>query len=134
MQARAERRSLVTRSTILLGALPRMMRSIVERAVASQVDLQLAEDCGDAGVEDAVARCDPDVLIVEERADRNEAFYRPMLLKHPSLKVVILTEGGRNATLIGFRRVLFADASSTTLIDVIRSELKHERRVKSEEE
>jgi hypothetical protein len=102
-----------------------MMRSIVETGVASQADLQLAECQGDE-VGDAVARWRADVLIVEERADRSEAYYRPLLLRHPSLKVFILTQGGRDVTLIGFRRVRFADASPTTLIDAIRSELRHE--------
>jgi hypothetical protein len=116
----------VPRSTILLSALPRMMRSIVEQAVASQADLQVAEDCEDADLEVAVTQCRADVLIVAERADRTEAFYRPLLLTHPSLKVLIVTQGGRNATLIGFRRVRLSDASPASLIDAIRSELQHE--------
>lgn len=103
-----------------------MMRSIVEGAVASQADLQLADDCESGDVEDAVARCEADVLIVEERADRSEAFYRPLLLRHPSLKVFILTQEGRNVTLIGFRRVRFVDASPASLVEAIRSELQHE--------
>jgi len=101
------------------------MRSIVETAVANQPDLQLA-DCQGDEVGDAVARSGADVLIVEERADRSEAYYRPLLLRHPALKVFILTQGGRNVTLIGFRRVRLADASPTTLIDAIRSELRNE--------
>jgi hypothetical protein len=113
----------VTRSTILLSALPRMMRSIVERAVASEADLHLAEDCEGSDLEDAVTRCGADVLIVAESADRTEAFYRPLCVTHPSLKVLILTQGGRNATVIGFRRVYLSDASPTSLIDAIRSEL-----------
>jgi hypothetical protein len=102
-----------------------MMRTIVETGMVSQADLQLAE-CGGEEIGDAVARWRADVLIVEERADRSEAYYRPLLLRHPSLKVFILTQGGRNVTLIGFRRVRIADASPTTLIDAIRSELRHE--------
>lgn len=110
----------------MLWALPRMMRSIVEGAVASQVDLRLAEDCEGTDVEEAVDRCSADVLIVEERGDRGEGFYRPLLMTHPSLKVCILTQDGRNATLIGFRRVRFADASPTSLIEAIRSELQND--------
>ena len=101
------------------------MRSIVETGVASQADLRLAE-CEGEEVGEAVARWRADVLIVEERADRSEAFYRPLLLRHPSLKVFILTQGGRNVTLIGFRRVRLTDASPTTLIDAIRSELRQD--------
>src|SRR5262249_41513913 len=125
VRGRAQRRSPVRRPTILLCALPLLMRSIVETAVANQPDLRVA-DCQGDEVGDAVARWSADVLIVEERADRSEAYYRPLLLRHPSLKVFILTQGGRNVTLIGFRRVRLADASPTTLIEAIRSELQHE--------
>jgi len=103
-----------------------MMQSIVEGAVGSQADLQLAGDCEDDAIEDAIARCGADVLLVEERADRSEAFYRPLLLTHPSLKVFILTQEGRNVTLIAFRRRRLLDASPTTLIEAIRSELQRE--------
>ena len=103
-----------------------MMRSIVESAVASQPDLQLAGTWDGGNLEEAVARCEADVLIVEERPDRNEAFYRPLLLTYPSLKVLVLTQDGRNATLMGFRRVRLADASPTTLIEAIRSEPRRE--------
>ena len=103
-----------------------MMRSIVEGALASQADLELADDDECDDVDDAVARSGARVLIVEERADRSEAFYRALLLKHPSLKVFILTQEGRNVTLIEFRRVRFIDASPATLVEAIRSELQHE--------
>lgn len=118
--------NLVTRSTILLGTLPRMMRSIVENAVASHADLQLAERCDGVDLEQAVDRCGADVLIVEERTDRSEAFYRLLLVTHPSLKVFILTQDGRNVTQIGFRRVRLADASPNGLIEAIRTELHDE--------
>lgn len=113
-------------STILLSALPRILRSIVERAVASQGDLRVVEDRDGADLEDAVARCGADVLIVGERADRSEAFYRPLFVAHPSLKVFILTQDGRNITLLAIRRVRLADASPTSLIEAIRSELRRE--------
>ena len=77
-------------------------------------------------VDGAVARSGADVLIVEERGDRSEGFYRELLLKHPSLKVFILTQEGRNVTLIEFRRVRFVDASPATLVEAIRSELQQE--------
>ena len=103
-----------------------MMRAIVEGAVAAHADLQLASD-GDSGdLDAAVTRYGADVLIVEARADRDEAFYRPLLLTHPSLNVLIVTQEGRNVTLIGIRRVRFVDASPTTLIEAIRSELGHD--------
>lgn len=102
------------------------MRAIVEGALAAQADLELADDCEGDDVDEAIARSGASVLIVEERADRSEAFYRTLLLKHPSLKVFILTQEGRNVTLIEFRRVRFVDASPATLVEAIRSELRPE--------
>lgn len=103
-----------------------MMHSIVATVVASQPDLQLADYEEGTDLEDAITRCGADVLIVEEHVDRSEAFYRPLFVTHPSLKVFILTQGGRNVTLLALRRVRLADASPTTLIGAIRSELQHE--------
>ena len=103
-----------------------MMRSIVEHAIASQADLQLAGDCDGADLEVLIVRCGADVLIVEEQAERGEAFYRALLVTHPSLKVFILTQDGRNVTFIGFRRVRLADTSPTTLVDAIRAEWQDE--------
>jgi hypothetical protein len=103
-----------------------MLRSIVEGALASQSDLALTDDCESNDVDGAVARSGADVLIVEERADRGEPFYRALLLKHPSLKVFILTQEGRNLTFLAIRRVRFVDASPATLAAAIRSELPPE--------
>jgi hypothetical protein len=102
------------------------MRSIVERAVAAQADMQLASDGSEGDLEEAIARSGADVLIVAEDADRHEAFYRPLLLAHPSLKVCLLTQDGRHMTLLGFRRVPYVDASPTVLIEAIRRELRCE--------
>ncbi len=112
----------MTRSTVLLGALPRMLRAIVEHAVADQDDWQLAADDteDDIDLDAAVTRCHADVLIVEERADRGEAFYLQLLLQHPSLTVCMLTQGGRNATVVALRRVRLMDTSATRLIEAVR--------------
>ena len=102
--------------------MPSLTLAIVERAVASQSDLRLVGTWDGGNLEEAVARCEADVLIVEERSDRQEAFFRPLLLRYPSLKVLVLTQDGRNATLMGFRRIRLAEASMTTLIEAVRSE------------
>jgi hypothetical protein len=103
-----------------------MIRSIVGGALATQADLESADVGEGDDVDDAIARSGASVLIVEERADRSEAFYRALLLRHPSLKVFILTQEGRNVTLIAFRRARFVDASAATLVEAIRSELRDE--------
>jgi hypothetical protein len=102
-----------------------MTRSIVKQAVTAQEDMRLAE-CESADLEGAVSRCTPDVLIVEESADRSEAFYRGLFVAHPLLKICILTEDGRSATFLRIRRVRLADASPTTLIETVRYESQRE--------
>jgi hypothetical protein len=109
-----------------------MMRSIVEGALTAQADLELAEEGEGDDLDEAIARSGASVLIVGERADRSEAFYRALLLKHPSLKVFILTQEGRNVTLIEFRRARLVDASPATLVEAIRSELRREATLREE--
>jgi DNA-binding NarL/FixJ family response regulator len=116
----------LTQANILLGALPRMLRSIVGGAVAAQDDMRLVENGETGTLEEAVARSGADVLIVNEDTDRPEASFRPLLLAHPSLKVFVLTQDGRNATLLEFRRARLIDASPTTLIEAIRAALHHD--------
>lgn len=108
-------------ATILLGPLPRMLRSIVEGAVAGQPDLQLADDSGSVTLEDAVTRTNADVLIAAD--DRSETRFRLLLVARPSLKVFVLTQDGRNATVLEFKRARLADMSPTTLIEAIRTVL-----------
>ena len=102
-----------------------MLRSIVEGAVAAQPDMQLV-GAANGTLDDAVAQIGADVLIVEERSDRPEAALRRLLVTHPSLKVFVLTQDGRNATVLELRRARLADASPTTLIDAIRTVLRRE--------
>jgi hypothetical protein len=103
-----------------------MMRSIVEGILAGQADLEVVDDGEGDDLDAAIERSGARVVIAGERAGRSEAFYRALLLKHPSVKVFILTQEGRNVTLIEFRRLRFVDASPSTLAEAIRSELQQE--------
>jgi hypothetical protein len=109
-------------ATILLGPLPRMLRSIVQGAVEAQPDLRLADDSGTDTLEDAVARTKADVLIAPD--DRPEASFRSLLVAQPALKVFVITRDGRNATVLELRHARLADASPTTLIEAIRTVLR----------
>jgi DNA-binding NarL/FixJ family response regulator len=104
-----------------------MLRSIVGGAVAAQPDMRLVGNGENGSLEEAVARSQADVLIVDEQPDRPEASFQPLLLAHPSLKVVVLTQEGRNATVLEFRRGRLVDASPASLIDAIRNVLRRER-------
>jgi hypothetical protein len=101
-----------------------MLRSIIEGAVAAQPDMRVIEYSEDSSLAETIERTHADVLIVNERPDRPETWFRSFLVTHPWLKVCVLTQDGRNATLLEFRRDRLADASPTTLIDAIRTALR----------
>src|SRR5262245_44675217 len=108
--------------------MPRLLRSILARAVGSQADMEVTEFPGppdggphEADLDSAIARSRADVLIVADRTGKSEARYRRLLLARPSLKVFLLTEDGRNATLLEFTRARLMDASPAAIVDVIRT-------------
>ena len=67
-------------ATILLRALPRMLRSILTGAVSAQPDMRLVENMESATLEEAVERNAPDVLIVNDEPERPEATFRQLLV------------------------------------------------------
>lgn len=106
--------------------MPRLLRSILARTVASEDDMELTEFLAEADIDSAVAQNRADVLIVEDQGGRSEARYRPLLLACPSLKVFLLTEEGRNATLLEFTRARIVDASPAAIVDAIRTVLRRD--------
>jgi hypothetical protein len=118
----------LTKAHVLLGAMPRLLRSILARAVGSQTDMEVTDYLGpteggrsDTELDSAIARNRADVLIVADRTGKSEARYRKLLLARPSLKVFLLTEDGRNATLLEFTRARLMDASPAAIVEVIRT-------------
>jgi hypothetical protein len=113
--------SVVTKAQVLLGAMPRLLRSILARTLGSQADMDVMEQPADTDLDSVIARSRVDVLIVSDRTGKSEARYRKLLLARPSLKVFLLTEDGRNATLLEFTRARLMDASPAALVEVIRT-------------
>jgi DNA-binding NarL/FixJ family response regulator len=113
----------LTKAQVLLGAMPRLLRSILARAVGSQADMEVteAEELAESDLDSAIARSRADVLIVADRTGKSEARYRKLLLSRPSLKVFLLTEDGRNATLLEFTRARLMDASPAAIVEAIRT-------------
>ncbi|HEY7187363.1 MAG TPA: hypothetical protein VH436_12490 [Vicinamibacterales bacterium] len=119
---------VVTKAKVLLGAMPRLLRSILARALGSEADMDVSELSGPpeggphgAHLDAVIARSHVDVLIVSDRTGKSEARYRKLLLARPSLKVFLLTEDGRNATLLEFTRARLMDASPAAIVEVIRT-------------
>jgi hypothetical protein len=101
--------------------MPRLLRSILAGALGSHADMEVTEHLAEVDLDSAIARGRADVLIVADRAGKSEAHYRRLLLRRPSLKVFLLTEDGRNATLLEFKRARLMDASPSAIVEVIRS-------------
>jgi len=111
----------VIKVKVLLGDMPGLLRSILARAVGSQADMDVTEHFGEADLDTAIVRSRADVLIVSERTGKSEARYRKLLLARPSLKVFLLTEDGRNATLLELTRARLMDASPAAIVEAIRT-------------
>jgi hypothetical protein len=103
-----------------------MLRSIVDTAVASQTDMCLAGHCEQGELSEAIADSQADVLIVGEHSARPDAYLQRLLLRHPTLKIFVLTQDGRNASVLELRRGRLIDASPTSLIDAIRRMLRRD--------
>lgn len=116
----------LSKATILLGAMPQLLRSILGGAVAAEADMEVAEHLEETDIETAIERRHADVLIVADRTGQSEARFRPLLLAHPSLKVFLLTDDGRNATVLEFTRTRIVDASPRSIVNVIRTVLRRE--------
>jgi chemotaxis response regulator CheB len=106
---------------ILIEAMPRMLREIIEGAVKRQPDMVLVDCAGDPDLATAVKRCTPNVVIV---ADANSALTsspQKLLIDNPELKVFVVTDDGRSGHLLEFRRLPVAHMSPEGLITAIRA-------------
>ena len=100
-----------------------MMRLIVEEAVGSQPDMAVVSRRGDTDLETAIGRDHVDVVIVHQPPASEDRAYRRLLVTHPRLKIVVITELGRHATLYQLREREVPDVSPATLIEAIRTSL-----------
>ena len=97
-----------------------MMRDIVSAAVASTSDMRIAGYCSNADLQQAVEREHPDVVIVGRTGDPLDPLLTQLLVTDPRLKVVVMSAGGENATLLELRRSFVADPSPAMLVEAIR--------------
>src|SRR5262249_1710782 len=92
---------------IVLGDLPRLLRDIIAEAVRREADMMLVE-------------ADADVVIVADDPPDCGARHRQALVEHPELKILVVSDDGRTAQLLEFRRRLMSDVSPRALVDAIR--------------
>lgn len=112
---------------ILLAAMPRMLRDIIETAIRSQPDMIVVGVMGVVGagdaLSDAVQRDKPDVVILGIEADAGPHACEALLYDHPHVRLLEVTDDGRGATLCELRphRVPIGDVSAEGLVGAIRA-------------
>jgi DNA-binding NarL/FixJ family response regulator len=114
---------------ILLGEMPRMMREIVEPAVATQADMQVV---GAVSARETLAsevgRTRAEVVIVGLDSAPQVPSYEAVLYAHPHLKMLAVVDSGREALLYELRphTVPLGQVSVAGLLDAIRAAHHHE--------
>jgi len=111
----------VERARVALVDLPRLLREIVERAVAGQPDMEIAELRAGGDLSDALRAARADVVV--SGADHDYDELRDLLDRRPRLKVLTVADDGREATLYELRpaRTQLGEVSPETIVEAIRS-------------
>ena len=109
------------RVRILVDEMPRLLREIVEAAVRFQPDMELVNAPDGNDLPMVIKGRQVDVVIAGEREADNPGLGEQLLLKNPHLKVVVVTEDGREARLFELRQVRVPDVSPQGLVDAIRA-------------
>jgi DNA-binding NarL/FixJ family response regulator len=99
--------------------MPRLLRDIIDDAIAREPDMMLIDEAG-GDFEALVHRSAADVAIVVDDSPDREAVHRQMLVDHPELKILVVTDDGRTAQLLELRRRLMSDVSAQSLVRAIR--------------
>ena len=108
-------------SKIVLVDLPRITREIIEQAVGAEPDMQTVDDLADAAsLPEAIARSEPDFVI--SGRDYEFAEVCSILNRRPRLRMLVVVEDGREATLYELRptRTPLGEVSPQTIVEAIR--------------
>jgi chemotaxis response regulator CheB len=113
----------MSRIRILIGAMPRMLRDILEEVISSQPDMQLIEVISEPPLSAAaIAVHHPDIVIVsDEGADLNAGGVE-LPEDYRRLGVLVLSRAGRQARFVDWRQRTLPDVSPSGLIESIRRE------------
>jgi hypothetical protein len=109
------------RIRVVVDAMPRLLRDIVEGAVRLELDMQLVDTGDDPDLSSAIKRCAVDVIILGEQPATSASSHRQLLVENPYLKIFVVTDDGREANLVEFRRIPVAEMSPRGLVDAIRA-------------
>jgi DNA-binding NarL/FixJ family response regulator len=111
----------VERARIALVELPRIMREIIERAVADQPDMEIVGELPASTLPEALDGAGVDVVISGTNYDC--ASLRELLDERPRLKVLAVADDGRDAFLFELRptRTPLGEVSPQNIVDAIRN-------------
>jgi hypothetical protein len=105
---------------VLVGDVPRMLRDIIEGAVRLQSGMELVKG-NVSDLMQLLERGAIDVAIVGGTAEGATRSQRRLLADHPQLTMFVVTDDGRSAHRLEFRRTPVLDVSPAGLVDAIRA-------------
>jgi DNA-binding NarL/FixJ family response regulator len=108
--------------------MPRLLRQILEGAVASQPDVTVIRHVRPSeNLAAAAKRVRADIVILGEAQEGAEGAPWEVLDKEPRLKLLVISSDGHRATRYELRphQVLIDDLSPEGLIDAVRTAMAH---------
>jgi len=109
---------------ILLADMPAMLLDIVAGIVAAEPDLTVVDMLADStDLTAAVERTRADVVVTQQTSSTQEADQIALLLPERRLKIIALTDNGRQGVLYELRphRASLGDMSADRLVAAIRA-------------
>lgn len=114
----------VTNIRILLADMPAMLMEIVAEILAAEPDLTVVEMLADSpDLKDAIKRTQAEVVVTQQISSIHESGNIARLLPDHRLKIIALTDNGRQGVLYELRphRAPLGDMSADRLVAAIRA-------------
>ena len=98
------------------------MLDIIDHVVAAEPNMAVVGVVADGDLPGAIRRTRADVLVVGQDPQGERDSYLPLLLRHPRVKVLAITDNGKSGTLYELRprRISLGKISARTLAKAIR--------------
>jgi DNA-binding NarL/FixJ family response regulator len=97
-----------------------MLRDIISDAINFQSDMELIDCSGGSDLSKACKSSGADIVIVA-RPTEPAASHQRILVDNPQLKMLVVTDDGREAHLLEFRQMPVTQLSPQGLVDAIRA-------------
>jgi hypothetical protein len=107
---------------ILLGRMSPLLLDMLHHVVASNPNMAVVGQVGDADLLAATRRSRADVVLVGQKVKDERKHYGPLLLRRPRLKVLAIAHDGRTGSLYELRprRVHLGELSADALYRAMR--------------